>query len=126
MPVSSDVAFAGQRLRRKVLLALALSAVVPLLILIYVTHGYVLPNLDSRDISKIYGLQFLLLFTVLAMVTGGYVIWDLGRTVARMAEMLGDEGRMEKLAHRKDEVGTLMQSFAKMLETIEQQAAEIN
>ena len=119
MPASSDVAFAGQRLRRKVLLALALSAVVPLLILAYVTHGYVLPELDPNDTTKFYALQLLILFTVLAMVSGGYIIWDLGRTVGRLGEMLGDDGRMEKLEHRKDEVGTLMSSFAKMLETIE-------
>src|SRR5881296_4214055 len=126
MPASSDVAFAGQRLRRKVLLALALSAVVPLLILAYVTHGYVLPGLDPTDTTRFYALQLLMLFTLLAMVSGGYIIWDLGRTIARLAEMFGDDGRMAKLEHRKDEVGTLMQSFAKMLETIEQQAAEIN
>src|SRR6059036_1543953 len=126
MPASSDIAFAGQRLRRKVLLALALSAVVPLLILAYVTHGYVLPGLDPTDTTRFYALQLLMLFTLLAMVSGGYIIWDLGRTIARLAEMFGDDGRMAKLEHRKDEVGTLMQSFAKMLETIEQQAAEIN
>src|SRR6266704_6186988 len=126
MPASSDVAFAGQRLRRKVLLALALSAVVPLLILAYVTHGYVLPGLDPTDTTRFYALQLLMLFTMLVMVLGGYIIWDLGRTIARLAEMFGDDGRMAKLEHHKDEVGTLMQSFAKMLETIEQQAAEIN
>src|SRR5499433_655458 len=126
MPASSDVAFAGQRLRRKVLLALALSAIVPLLILAYVTHGYVLPGLDPTDTTRFYALQLLMLFTMLAMVSGAYIIWDLGRTIARLAEMYGDDGRMAKLEHRKDEVGTLMQSFAKMLETIEQQAAEIN
>src|SRR2546426_4224660 len=126
MPASSDVAFAGQRLRRKVLLALALSAVVPLLILAYVTHGYVLPGLDPTDTTRFYALQLLMLFTLLAMVSGGYIIWDLGRTIAGLAEMFGDDGRMAKLEHRKDEVGTLMQSFAKMLETVEQQATEIN
>src|SRR2546422_3817505 len=102
MPASSDVAFVGQRLRRKVLLGLALSAVVPLLILAYVTHGYVLPDLDPNDTTRFYALQLLILFTMLAMVSGGYIIWDLGRTIARLAEMFGDDGRMEKLAHRKD------------------------
>src|SRR5438034_6843356 len=110
MPASSDGAFAGQRLRRKVLLALALSAVVPLLILAYVTHGYVLPGLDPTDTTRFYALQLLMLFTMLAMVSGGYIIWDLGRTIAGLAEMFGDDGRMAKLEHRKDEVGTLMRS----------------
>src|SRR5437899_8556583 len=107
-------------------MALALSAVGPLLLLAYVTPGYVLPRLAPTDTTRFYALQLLMLFTLLAMVSGGYIIWDLGRTIAGLAEMFGDDGRMAKLEHRKDEVGTLMQSFAKMLETIEQQAAEIN
>src|SRR5256884_4950997 len=126
MPASSDVAFAGQSLRIKCVLAFAQSAVVPLLTLAYVTQVYVLPGLHPTDTTRFYALQLLMLFTLLAMVSGGYIIWDLGRTIARLAEMFGDDGRMAKLEHRKDEVGTLMQSFAKMLETIEQQAAEIN
>ena len=122
----SDVAFAGQRIRQKVLVALALSSVVPVLVLAYVSASYVLPSLDPNDAPRFFGLQFLLFFTVLGILAGGYVIWDVGRTVARMAQMLGDEGRMAALERRNDEVGTLMQSFAKMLETIEQQAVEIN
>jgi diguanylate cyclase (GGDEF)-like protein len=123
---ASEVAFAGRRLRQKITLALALSAVIPLLVLGYVTSGYVLPHLSPNDGARFLALHVLIFFTVLAMISGGYIIWDLGRTVARMAEMLGEDGKLGKLESRRDEVGTLMQSFAKMLETIEQQAAEIN
>ncbi len=123
---SSEVAFAGQRLRHKIALALALSAVIPLLVLGYVTSGYVLPHLSPNDTVRFLALHLLIFFTVLAMVTGGYIIWDVGRTVSRMAEMMSTDGSLGKLENRRDEVGTLMQSFAKMLETIEQQAAEIN
>jgi diguanylate cyclase (GGDEF)-like protein len=123
---ASEVAFAGRRLRQKITLALALSAVIPLLVLGYVTSGYVLPHLSPNDGPRFLALHVLIFFTVLAMISGGYIIWDLGRTVARMAEMLGEDGKLGKLESRRDEVGTLMQSFAKMLETIEQQAAEIN
>ncbi len=122
----SDVTSAGQRLKNKVLVALALSSVVPLLVLAYVAENYVLPHLSAGDTMRYYGLQLLLFFTALGIVTGSYVIWDIGRTVARMAQMLGDERRIAELERRNDEVGTLMQSFGKMLETIEQQAAEIN
>jgi diguanylate cyclase (GGDEF)-like protein len=123
---SSEVAFAGQRLKHKVVTALALSSIVPLLVLAYVMQGFVLPALNPGDTTRFFGLQVLMLFTLVAIVTGGYVIWDLGRTVARLAEVLADEGRLGALQHRRDEVGTLMQTIAKMLETIEQQAAEIN
>jgi diguanylate cyclase (GGDEF)-like protein len=68
----------------------------------------------------------LLLFTTLAIVAGGYMIWDLGRALARLARMLGEEGRIGEFVQRRDEAGTLMQTIARMLETIEQQAAELN
>ncbi len=67
-----------------------------------------------------------MLFTVVAIVAGGYVIWDIGRAVARLGEVLADERHLTQLKVRRDEVGTLMSTVAKMLETIEQQAAEIN
>ncbi len=123
---SSEVSHAGQRLRRRVLLALALSGVLPLAVLVYVSHVYVLPTANRVGSEQLLALQVLLFFTLLAMVAGGYIIWDLGRTVAQIGRMLADEARMSNLEHRRDEVGTLMQSFSKMLETIEQQAAEIN
>jgi len=59
------------------------------------------------------------------MVGGAYTIWDLGRNVAGMADMLATQ-RVTDIGDRSDEVGTLMQSFGQMLGTIEQQASEIN
>jgi diguanylate cyclase (GGDEF)-like protein len=123
---SSDVAFAGQRLRQKVMLALALSGVLPLLVLAYVTTTFIVPEMNSMEPVRLAGLYVLIFFTVMAMASGGYIIWDLGRTVGRMADMLAREERLGQIENRRDEVGTLMQSFGKMLETIEQQAAEIN
>jgi diguanylate cyclase (GGDEF)-like protein len=124
-PPSSEVTLAGQRLRHKVVLALVLSSVLPLLVLIYVSQRYVLPNLNPTDAMYFYALQVLLLSTVVAMIAGGWVIWDVGRVVSRLALMLGDDRRLVELGQRKDEVGMLMESFTKMLETIEQQSAEI-
>jgi diguanylate cyclase (GGDEF)-like protein len=123
---ASGVAEAGQRLSRKVFLALALSAVIPLLVLAYVTHRFVLPHLSPLDSTTFFGLLGLFLFTMLAICTGAYVMWDMGRTVARLAQMLGEEGGLAEVVQRRDEAGTLMQTIARMLETIEQQASEIN
>ena len=123
---SPDVAPAGRRLRRKVLLALALASALPLLVLAYIVHGYVLPELDPRASTRFYGLTALILFTSLAMVGGAYMVWDLGRTVARMAELMAKEASLTGLGARGDEVGTLMKSFSGMLGTIEQQATDIN
>ena len=125
--LASDVAQAGQRLRRKVVLALVLSSILPLLVLIYVAQGYVLPHLDPVvDSLRSLALHALIVFTLVAILAGGWVIWDIGRTVAQIAQMLGDEARWDRLVTRKDEIGTLMQSFAHMLEKIEEQTAEIN
>jgi len=123
---SPDVAFAGRRLKRKVLLALALSSVLPLLVLTYVVHGFVLPALHSSETVAFYGLAALVLSTMLAMIGGGYIIWDLGRTVARMGELMGNQANVSGLVTRSDEVGTLMKSFSSMLTTIEQQTTDIN
>jgi diguanylate cyclase (GGDEF)-like protein len=108
------------------MLALALSGILPLLVLAYVTTTFVVPQMDGMEPIRLAALYVLILFTLLAMVSGGYIVWDLGRTVGQMADMLARENRLGTIETRRDEVGTLMQSFAKMLGTIEQQAAEIN
>jgi diguanylate cyclase (GGDEF)-like protein len=120
---ASDVAFAGQRIKHKVILGLGLTLVLPLLVLAWVGYGYVLPFVEPSESKQVMALLF---FTLVAMMAGGYVIWDLGRILSAVAGMLTEEGRIGKLEQRKDEVGTLMHTIAKMLETIEQQAAEIN
>ena len=128
MPPSDGVphlATLGRRLKHKVQLAITLSGVLPLLVLAYVVHGYVLPELSYGDPLKIFALQGLIICTMLAMIAGGYVIWDLGRTVAAMADAMSNQ-RYDALGHRTDEVGTLMQSFGQMLSTVEHQAVEIN
>jgi len=128
MPVdgSHDLAEAGRGLRTKILVALTLSSVVPLLILAYVVRTFVLPSLAGEQPIVFGGIQALVLSTVIGMLVGAYIIWDVGRTVAKMAEMLASERGLAGIGRRKDEVGTLMTSFNKMLETIEQQASEIN
>src|ERR687888_218981 len=123
---SQDLVVAGQRLRKKLVVALTLSSVVPLLVLAWVVRSFVLPSLQTDGPVVITGMQALLVTTVIGMIAGAYIIWDVGRTVARIAEMLASERAITGLGRRKDEVGTLMTSFNRMLETIEQQAGEIN
>lgn len=124
--VSPDLAFAGRRLKQKTLLALTLSSVLPLLVLAYLLRGYIAPTLDPTDTVRFFGLIFLLFFTLLAMIAGGYVIWDVSRTVAGMAELMADQQHFTGFENRGDDVGALIKSFAKVLGTIDQQAGEIN
>jgi diguanylate cyclase (GGDEF)-like protein len=123
---ATDVARAGQRIRNKVLVALSLSSVVPILVLAFVVMVMVFPTLGPGETVKFGGLQLLVLFTLVGMLAGAYVIWDLGRIIARMGAVMASETAMVGFERRRDEVGTLMASFNKMLLTIEQQAAEIN
>lgn len=123
---SGDIASTGRLLKRKVLLALALSSLVPLLVLAWVVYRYVRPELQPTDVGHFYALHALLLFTVLAMVGGAYIIWDLGLAFAKIAELLSREPKLSELGGRSDEVGTLMRSFSNMLGTVEQQAIDIN
>src|SRR5213082_3238889 len=123
---SPELVVAGRRLRTKLVIALTLSSVVPLLVLAYLVRSFVLPSLAAKASPVFGGVQILVASTVIGMIAGAYIIWDVGRTVARIAEMLGSERAISGLGRRKDEVGTLMTSFNRMLETIEQQAGEIN
>src|SRR5882672_1243793 len=123
---SGDLAMAGRLLRHKVLLALTLSSLIPLLVLAYVVLRYVEPGLDRAEVARFYGLHGLILGTVLAMAGGAYIIWDLGRALSRLADLMAKEPRLSDIASRSDEVGTLMKSFSNMLGTVEQQAIDIN
>jgi len=80
-----DIASAGWLLKRKVLLALTLSSLVPLLVLAYLAYRYVRPELQPSDAATFYGLHALLFLTLLAMIGGAYIVWDLGRAFAKIA-----------------------------------------
>jgi diguanylate cyclase (GGDEF)-like protein len=122
----SDVARAGARIKSKVLVALVLASVVPILVLSFVVLVLVLPSLGPGETLRFGGLQVLLVCTLICVLVGVWVIWDLGRIVARMGSLMASETRLSGFEGRQDEVGTLMSTFNKMLTTIEQQAAEIN
>jgi diguanylate cyclase (GGDEF)-like protein len=100
--------------------------VVPILVLAFVVMVLVFPTLGPGETAKFGGLQLLVLFTLVGMLAGAYVIWDMGRIVARMGSSMASETAVPGFERRRDEVGTLVSSFNKMRLTIEQQAAEIN
>ena len=126
--VEREVAFVGQRVKQKICAALTLTAVIPLLILTYAIYAHVVPLLDPVSASDdLIWFEALVIFTGLLMAAGGFVVWDLAAAVARTAEMVTEARRGEGVAaFRHDEAGTLMNSFSRMLATIEDQAAEIN
>lgn len=125
--VKVEVAFTGRRVRRKILLALALCSAIPLLILTYVLYAQIVPLLDPTSHRLlITGLPVLIVFASLLMAAGGYVIWDVASAVAKTAEFVSASKQFEALDGRRDEIGLLMGSFSRMLTTIETQSAEIN
>ncbi len=128
----SDVARAGQRIKSKVLVALVLASVVPILVLAFVV--LVLPTPAPGETLKFGVLHGLVLFTVLGMLAGAWLIWDvLGRLLAGIGALMAtkgapmaSEGALSSFEQPRDEVGTLMTSISQMQATIDQQEAEIN
>jgi diguanylate cyclase (GGDEF)-like protein len=96
------------RMRRRTTLAIALSSAIPLLVIVYLAQGALAAG--PADLSRAVVLPVLLVGTVLCMVAGGYLVWDLGRAEAGPA---GEHVR------QGDQV------VEGMLGTIEQQGAEI-
>jgi len=124
MQERKEVAFAGHQIKTKVILALLLSSVIPLLILVYILHGYIVPLLGQHRLV-VLALQGLTLFTGLLMAAGAYVIWDMANAVVRTAQLISTS-KIFAGEKRTDEIGVLMESFSRMVDTIEQQAGEIN
>src|SRR5205809_3188906 len=102
---SLDVTVVGRRLRRRVLLALGLFGVLPVLVLAYAVHGYFFADVRSLSGINLFGLQSLVLFTLLAMGGGAWILWDIGRAVSRMGEFLSQQPDVTALGARTDEVG---------------------
>src|SRR6267142_4908594 len=78
----------GQWFKRKIVLALTLTALVPLLLLAYSIFASVMSWLGHETL---YGRDqlwshALLVFTGLLMSAGGLVVWDLASIVRRTAE----------------------------------------
>src|SRR5258705_1539056 len=121
-----EVANAGLRIKKQILVALTLASVVPVLVLAFVVLVLTLPTLTPGETVTFVGLLLLVVFTIVGVLVGGYIIWDIGNTMARIASGMARDITLPGSERRRDEVGTIMSSFNKLLATIEQQALEIN
>src|SRR5438093_1461870 len=102
---SQDATVVGRRLRRRVLLALCLSGLLPVLVLAYAVLRYLFADVGSLRGVHLIGLQGLVFFTLLAMVGGAWIIWDIGRAVSRMGDLLSPQPNATAPGARTDEVG---------------------
>jgi len=136
---------AARRIKHKILVAITLTAFLPMLVVAYLVYAYALPLLDphaqERDLPW---MLVMLAGTGLLMAAGSFMLWDLATSVVRHAESLNGSRRLatppgvplpapspvttavQQYVQQSDEVDTLMQSFSRMLVTIEQQAADVN
>jgi hypothetical protein len=124
--VKREAAFAGQRVKRKAVVALTLCSAIPLLVLTYVLH--LVPGVESANgVTGALASPALVIFTGLLMAAGAYVVWDLASAVSRAASLVSTVQPAEETAGaRQDEIGTLIASFRRAIATIEQQGEEIN
>jgi diguanylate cyclase (GGDEF)-like protein len=114
---------------RRISLVMMLTVLVPLLILAYGVYERVTTWLGTDPLLGRDPLwtHALLGFTGLLMAAGGLVVRDLASTVRRTAETVAATTQIEaSVVAKTDQIGALMGSFSRMLETIEIQAGEIN
>jgi diguanylate cyclase (GGDEF)-like protein len=127
--LNREIAFAGQRVKQKVIFALALASVIPLLLLTYAFQSPVRTWLGPvGDLTEVLTVPALLLFTALLMAGGGFVIWDMASAISRAAHLasVAKASDLPVVTNRRDEIGALVENLGKMLATIEQQTDEIN
>lgn len=136
---------AARRIKRKVLVALALTAFLPMLVVAYLLYMYAFPLLDpARQERDLPWMLVMLGGTGLLMAAGSFMLWDLAKSVVRHADAVGAAQRraappgkpapaaspemaaVQQYVQQSDEVDSLMQSFSRMLLTVEQQASDIN
>jgi diguanylate cyclase (GGDEF)-like protein len=114
---------------RRISLVMMLTVLAPLLILAYGLYERVTTWLGTDPLLGRDPLwtHALLGFTGLLMAAGGLVVKDLASTVRRTAETVAATSKIEaSVVAKTDQIGALMGSFSRMLETIEVQAGEIN
>ena len=81
----------------------------------------------SKGSGDLVSIMSLLAFTGLLMLGGGIVVWDVGTAVSRAAQLITSSRPMvpQQIPSRDDDIGALLDSFARMSVTIEQQSEEL-
>jgi diguanylate cyclase (GGDEF)-like protein len=136
---------AARRIKRKILIAITLTAFLPMLVVAYLLYNYALPLLDPEAQAR--NLPWMLVMlggTGLLMAAGSFMLWDLATSIVRHAEPADAPRRaapapgtprsapspettaVQQYVKQGDEVDSLMQSFSRMLVTVEQQASDVN
>lgn len=120
-----DIATLGRRLRDRTVAALALSAVLPVTVTTYIVQSHVRPALDPSDTVRFWAVHLLLLFTLLGIVAGGYVIWTVARAVGRIAALVPSESA-DNCGEDPDDLGGLVASLSATLSHSKSQAKELD
>ena len=142
-PTASDTP-AARRIKRRILVAITLTALLPMLVVAYLVYSYALPLLDAQTQERDLPWMLVMLGgTGLLMASGSFMLWDLATSVVRHADSIAgsrpvpkpgtptpvaspETAAVQQYVQQSDEVDSLMHSFSRMLATIEQQAADVN
>lgn len=135
---------AALRIKRKILVAITLTAFLPMLVVAYLVYSYAFPLLDAQTQERdLPWMLVMLVGTGLLMASGSFMLWDLATSVVRHADAVAgsrpvpkpgtpipvaspETAAVQQYVKQSDEVDSLMHSFSRMLATIEQQAADVN
>jgi diguanylate cyclase (GGDEF)-like protein len=115
--------------KHRIVIALAVLTAVTLPVISYALRAYVTSRGDAGgETQELLDSQALLVLTAIFVVAvGGFLIWSTAASLTRTTEV---ETRLEDLdealATRLEESSPLMNSFSRMLATIERQSDEIN
>src|SRR4030095_17068610 len=86
--LNRELAFAGQKVKQKVIFALTLASVIPLLLLTYEFQAPVRNMLGPiGQYTETFTMPALLIFTGLLMAGGGFVVWDVASAISRAANL---------------------------------------
>ncbi|HEY7654779.1 MAG TPA: GGDEF domain-containing protein [Methylomirabilota bacterium] len=144
-PVTPRETPAARRIKRKILIAMTLTAFLPMLVVAYLLYAYAFPLMDAQTQARdLPWMLVILVGTGLLMAAGSFMLWDLATSIVRHADSTAGPRRsapvagtpapaasaetaaVQQYVQQGDEVDSLMQSFSRMLVTVEQQAADVN
>src|SRR5258708_26549709 len=107
-PINREVAFAGQQVRRKVIFALTLCSVLPLLLLTYAFSTPVRELLGPlAGLADAISIPALLVFTAILMAGGAFAEWVISTAPSRAPPLSNaDKPQLPLGPRRKDNIGT--------------------